>query len=269
MEQMGSIDRNGLSYDELEIGVPLGTGNYQLDQSLLDEWGAIHGITWQPGAPIQGGLVFVFGLRTLMDLKIIPPGGVLAAHDLRFFTPLGLGTQMDIVLTCTDKTARKGLPFATLQLDLTVQGQLVMRDDMRVLWPGDTPVPLPKRQQLPPGDDYKSHPLVIEQDAVSRYADLSHDHNPLHLDENFAAQGPFGHLVVHATIPAGHLLDQAAAAAPEKNLARWRCNIKFLSALKPGERFAILPPEDGFKGNWECRSERDSLICIGEVLSIA
>lgn len=265
---MAHIDRHGLSYAELQIGVPLGTGNYPLNLSLLDEWGEIHGIRRPPRAPVQGGLVFVFGLRTLMDLKIIPPGGVLAAHDLRFFALPGLGAQIDIVLTCTDKTTRKGLPFATLQLDLMVQGQLVMRDDMRVLWPGDTPVPLPKRQQLPPGGDDNCHPLVIEQDAVRRYADLSHDHNPLHLDAGFAEGGPFGHLVVHATIPAGHLLDQVATAAPDKNLAGWRCNIKFLSALKPGERFVILPPEGGFKGNWECRSERDLLICIGEVTSI-
>ena len=37
----------------------------------------------------------------------------------------------------------------------------------------------------------------ITQDEVQRFADLSGDHNPVHLDEEFAKGTPFGGTIVH------------------------------------------------------------------------
>ena len=41
---------------------------------------------------------------------------------------------------------------------------------------------------------------TVGADAIARYAELSGDHNPLHLDPAFAAQGPFGMVVAHGPI---------------------------------------------------------------------
>lgn len=38
---------------------------------------------------------------------------------------------------------------------------------------------------------------VITQDEVNRYADLSEDHNPIHIDPVAAAATPFGTTIVH------------------------------------------------------------------------
>ncbi|MHA1537768.1 MAG: MaoC family dehydratase [Alphaproteobacteria bacterium] len=39
--------------------------------------------------------------------------------------------------------------------------------------------------------------LTIDQDRVDRFADVTEDHNPLHVDEAIAGAGPFGTTVAH------------------------------------------------------------------------
>ena len=41
---------------------------------------------------------------------------------------------------------------------------------------------------------------LVDEAAIARYAELSGDHNPLHVDEAFAAAGPFGAIVAHGPI---------------------------------------------------------------------
>ena len=42
--------------------------------------------------------------------------------------------------------------------------------------------------------------LVVGPDAVARYADLTGDYNPIHLDADFAATTPFGAPIIHGTL---------------------------------------------------------------------
>ena len=39
--------------------------------------------------------------------------------------------------------------------------------------------------------------LTIDQGRVDRFADVTEDHNPLHVDETFASEGPFGKTIAH------------------------------------------------------------------------
>lgn len=41
---------------------------------------------------------------------------------------------------------------------------------------------------------------VVGEAAIARYAELSGDYNPLHVDPQFAAAGPFGGVVAHGPI---------------------------------------------------------------------
>ena len=50
--------------------------------------------------------------------------------------------------------------------------------------------------KLKVGDNYSEN-FVITQDMVNRFAELSGDKNPLHLDKDFAAKTRFKRPIVH------------------------------------------------------------------------
>lgn len=50
---------------------------------------------------------------------------------------------------------------------------------------------------LCPGDTAPSLERVVTQDIIDRYAKASGDHNPIHVDPDYAAKGPFGRTIAH------------------------------------------------------------------------
>jgi len=62
------------------------------------------------------------------------------------------------------------------------------------------------------GDQFFSHKQVTEQD-IRLFADISGDHNPLHLDAEFAARFMFKQRVAHGMLTAS-LISAALASMP-------------------------------------------------------
>jgi len=72
---------------------------------------------------------------------------------------------------------------------------------------------------------------VLTTDAIRAYADLSHDHNPLHVDEVAASRSPFGSIVAHGFLLLGGPL--AALAAKDGYPKALEC--KFTAPGRPGD----------------------------------
>lgn len=72
---------------------------------------------------------------------------------------------------------------------------------------------------------------VLTTEAIRAYADLSHDHNPLHFDEVAAARSPFGSIVAHGFLLLGGPL--AALAANDRYPKALEC--KFTAPGRPGD----------------------------------
>ena len=73
-----------------------------------------------------------------------------------------------------------------------------------------------RRGELP--DRIASPPLLADARAVERYAALTKDFNPIHLDEAYAANTPFGIPIAHGTLSLALLLEAFARELP----ADWR-----------------------------------------------
>ena len=64
--------------------------------------------------------------------------------------------------------------------------------------------------QLQAGDRFSTDPRVVTEEDVLAFAELTGDHHPLHVDEAWAAQGPFGRRIAHGML----VLSRAAGQIP-------------------------------------------------------
>ena len=76
---------------------------------------------------------------------------------------------------------------------------------------------------------------TIDQARIDAYAEVSGDHNPLHVDPGYAAQTRFGTTIVH-----GHLLVGLIARAAEIRCGeRWahhgRLDVTFTAPVRSGD----------------------------------
>ncbi len=62
-----------------------------------------------------------------------------------------------------------------------------------------------------PGDSAPPLEKLVTQDIIDRYAEASGDHNPIHVDPEFSAKGPFGRTIAHGMMTlayAGQMLNR-------------------------------------------------------------
>ena len=93
-----------------------------------------------------------------------------------------------------------------------------------------------------------SPPLAVGADAVARYAELTDDFNPIHLDADFAAATPFGTTIAHGTLSLALLLETFAVALP----MGWHVatlDIRWTAPLPVGSRIVAEAVRDEGDGN--------------------
>lgn len=73
-------------------------------------------------------------------------------------------------------------------------------------------------EQLVPGLRLRSEPRTITEADVAAFADITGDHNPLHLDAEWAAASPFGERIAHGMLVLSAAVGQVGFD-PERVLA--------------------------------------------------
>ena len=87
---------------------------------------------------------------------------------------------------------------------------------------------------LNPGDK-ASRSLTITDQAIQAFADLTGDHNPLHLDDSYAAGTRFGRRIAHGMIAAGLISATLANDLPGPGSVYLSQTLQFKAPVFPGD----------------------------------
>ncbi len=86
------------------------------------------------------------------------------------------------------------------------------------------------------GDSLPGLEKVITQEQLRTYADASDDHNPLHLDPEFAASTQFGSTIAHGMLTLAFLYEMLTLAYGQGWLEGGRLKMRFKGPAYPGDR---------------------------------
>jgi 3-hydroxybutyryl-CoA dehydratase len=91
------------------------------------------------------------------------------------------------------------------------------------------------RVSLSVGDKLSPVTKQIAQEQLQRYADASGDHNPLHLDPDFAAKTQFGGTIAHGMLVLAFVSEMMTASFGRDWLESGRLKIRFRAPARPGD----------------------------------
>ena len=90
--------------------------------------------------------------------------------------------------------------------------------------------------------------VTFTEEQIAAYADASGDHNPIHLDEEFARSVGLPSLIAHGMLQMGIAATVAAEAAGGAHHLR-RMSVRFAGMVQPGDTvtFTAQPADGGGK----------------------
>lgn len=80
---------------------------------------------------------------------------------------------------------------------------------------------------------------VVTQEKINRYAEASGDHNPIHLDEDYARRTPLGGTIAHGMLVLAYASQAMAAAFGRDWLVSGRLDVRFRAPARPGDSLTV------------------------------
>ncbi len=119
------------------------------------------------------------------------------------------------------------------------------------------------------GDILPTAVKLVTQEQLQRYAEASGDHNPLHLDPDFAAKTEFGGTIAHGMLVLAFASEMLTAAFGRAWLESGRLKIRFRAPARPGNRIVASGRVLKVEGPYvtceiECRNGEDEVLLSGE-----
>jgi 3-hydroxybutyryl-CoA dehydratase len=113
-------------------------------------------------------------------------------------------------------------------------------------------------------------PLVklLSQDQINAYADASLDHNPIHIDEAFAATTPLGGTIAHGMLVLAFISEMMTAAFGRSWLETGSLDVRFRAPARPGDTItaradAGTADADGLRYGVECVNQAGEVVISG------
>jgi len=77
--------------------------------------------------------------------------------------------------------------------------------------------------------------MQVDRAAIRRYADITQDYNPLHLDPEFSAHTPMGGIIAHGTLSLSVLWQSLAATFGPNRLTDVAMDIRFVRPVREND----------------------------------
>ena len=115
----------------------------------------------------------------------------------------------------------------------------------------------------------------ITQEKINLYAEASGDFNPIHVDESFAAQTPFGGTIAHGMLNLAYISEMMTSAFGRSWVSGGKLRAKFKESVRPGDTLTITGKIDCIEQesdvsyancSFECRNQRGETIVAGEAI---
>ena len=111
----------------------------------------------------------------------------------------------------------------------------------------------------------------IEQADVDAFADLTGDHNPVHVDEEFAKTTRFGRRIAHGMLTASLISSVLANKLPGAGSVYLGQTLRFVAPVFPGDEITarvtvkeIRDDKPVVKLETVCLNQRDEIVIRGE-----
>lgn len=98
---------------------------------------------------------------------------------------------------------------------------------------------------LKPGDALPALTKPITREAVRRYAEASGDFNPVHLDDDFAANTQFGGVIAHGMLLLAHVSEMLTQAFGAAWLEGGRLKVRFRAPAYLGDAVTTVGSVSG------------------------
>ena len=113
----------------------------------------------------------------------------------------------------------------------------------------------------------------VRQPQIDLYADASGDHNPIHIDPEFARQTPLGGTIAHGMLILGYASEMLTAAFGDAYTVRGKLDARFKNPARPGDvirvsgRVTKLEPDaEGLlvTCQFSCENQAAEPVIVGE-----
>jgi acyl dehydratase len=89
------------------------------------------------------------------------------------------------------------------------------------------------------GMDLPSIKKVVTQENINRYAQVSKDFNPIHVDLDFARKTPLGGTIAHGMLILAYVSQMMTEAFGQNWLTSSKLGVRFKTPARPGDMLTI------------------------------
>lgn len=112
------------------------------------------------------------------------------------------------------------------------------------------------------GDRLKGFSRDVTAERIAAYADASGDHNPLHLDPEYAKTTQFGGVIAHGMLSMAFVCELMAANFPETWHTGSRMKLRFKAPVFPGETVKVTGEVQSVKETGGVTVAQCSVACL-------